>query len=634
MQAPPSSGTKLKSFYDAELSALRHEAADFAAKYPAAAGSLGLGGHKGPSSDPQVELLIQSFAFLTGRLQYQMEQDQAALPNALLSLLYPHLEAPIPSMLVAEIAVKPDGANFAKEQILPRGRYVKATASNDLGRKIDCRFRTCYDTPLLPLHVQDVEVLPAAAYPFVSEQAGVHSVLRVRISEDRVGTLQGGGPERIRFYIDNTEPHAYQLYEALALNLVGTAVYVPQPDETAPYDREPQMHRHDRRAFHWLGMGDSEAMLEPGPHTHPGYRLLQEYFAFPEKFLFFDVEGLCFKCAEGSFDLLFLLDMPIGKGLRLTPQALRLNCVPLANLFLQRIDPLALDHTQYEYHLFGDIDNHKYCEIYALHSLESIRADGSVRPIMPYFAMGDFDEMQKQDYFYIARRERSLGAEIAGGEIYVSFLDHDLDLTRLADEVVGGRALCTNRRLPEKLMTGDLLRLEGPGPVNELRVLSKPTPHQMPAQIGSRPWQLVSQLALNHLSLSDRPEALSALKEILVLHAGPDKKRAMKQIDGIRRMRARPVMRHAGADGWRGFVRGTHIDLEMDRKNFHDASPVLFCEVLRRFLTLYAAVNSLVEVSLETHDIKVEKQGAETEKQDLNEKGKQWEPLAGARPFL
>lgn len=615
MHIPDSAGVKLKDFYQAELSALRNEAVDFALKYPEAARSLGMGPNKGQAADPQVELLMQSFAFLTGRLQYQMEMDQAALPNALLSLLYPHLEAPVPSMLIAEIAVKPDGANFAKEQVLARGRYMSAPASNELGQKIDCRFRTCYDTPLLPLAVDDIQVLPVSKYAFLSNDTRAQSVLRVRVRAEGAGMLQASGPERLRFYINNAEQNAYALYEALALNLTGIGVHVPQQgDEDAP-----QFRRLPGQTLRWLGFDGAEAILEANPHTHPGYRLLQEYFAFPEKFLFFEVDKLDLAGARDSFELLFLLDMPADKTLAFTPQVLRLNCVPLVNLFSQRIDPMALDHTQYEYRLQADLENHRHCEIYTLEALESIRPDGSRRPIAPYFAMNDFQRMEQQDYFYIARRERSQAAGVAGSEMYVSFLDEQFDLTQLADEVIGGKALCTNRRLPEKLMAGSRLYLEGAGPVKDIRVFCRPTPHQIPAQIGARPWALVSQLALNHLSLSDRPEALAALKDILLLHAGPNKKRALKQIDGISAMSCRGVMRHIGRDGWRGFVRGSHVRLEMDRNHFDDASPVLFCSVLRHFFALYATVNTLVEVSLETQDIKG---------------NQQWQPLAGARTVL
>jgi type VI secretion system protein ImpG len=611
-----STGTKLKDFYQSELSALRDEALTFAGKHPEAARSLGLNAQQ--ASDPQAELLIQSFAYLTGRLQYRRELDQAELPNALLSFLYPHLEAPVPCMLVAEITVKPDGANFAKEQLLARGRNLAASAVNDLGRKVECRFRTCYDTPLMPLRVDEIHMAPAADYVLPPQYRRTHSILRVRIVTEGAGKLQTQGPQRLRFYINSAEPNvytAYQLYELLSLHLTGIAVHVPERGEHkssiafAPLD-----------AMRWLGFEDNEAMLEARPHTHPGYRLLQEYFAFREKFLFFDAEQLDFSGVQDSFELLFLLDTPMNKTLVLTPQVLRLNCVPLINLFSQRIDPMALDHTEYEYRLQADLENHRYCEIHSLQELESIRPDGSLRPIVPYFAMEDAQNMEKQDYFYVTRRECSEAPGVEGSEIFVSFLDRRFDLTHLVDEIIGGKALCTNRRLPERFPAGETLRLEGAGPITRITSLGKPTPHLTPDLIGTRPWALVSQLSLNHVSLTGGPQALTALKEILRLHIGANQIRGLREIDALKSVASRSVVRHVGNESWRGFVRGIHVRVDMDRNHFEDGSPVLFCEVLRRFFALYATVNNLVEVSLVT--------------QDLTGNQKQWQALAGAQTVL
>ena len=605
-------GTRLRDFYHAELAALRNEAAEFASKHPDAARALGMA--RGQASDPQVEMLVQSFAYLAARLQYQIRLDEAAIPNALLSFLYPHLEAPLPAMLIAEIDVNPDGANFSKEQILPRHRYISASAVNEMGNKVECRFRTCFDTPLLPLSIRDVSLLPSADPQIAANVRDVHALLQVSVQIRGHGKLQAEGAQRMRFYLDRAEPQALKVYEMLAKHLRGVAVRVTGKDGSG------SMRIQGPGTVRWLGFGDNEAMLEANPHTHPGYRLLQEYFSFPEKFLFFDVENLDITGADESFDLLFLFDTAVDKALRLTPRVLRLNCVPLVNIFSQRIDPIALEHTEFEYRLQGDLANHRYCEIYALEELKSIRAGSSPRPITPYFAMDNFRRMQEQDYFYVTRRERSQAAGVSGSELYVSFLDTRFDMALPADEVIAGRALCTNRRLPEQLVAGGAMYLEGPGPVNTITAVTKPTPHLTPDQIGSRPWALVSQLALNHLSLADGPQALPALKDILRLHVGANKEAGLKQIDALTGLSCRPVMLPVDKDGWRGFVRGIHVQLEMNRSHFNDSNPVLFCSVLRHFFTLYANINNLVEVSLKTRDIQ--------------EGPTQWQALAGAKTIL
>ncbi|RDU94738.1 type VI secretion system baseplate subunit TssF [Trinickia dinghuensis] len=600
----------LSDCFREELAALRTESAQFSEKHRELARTLGLNARE--ATDPQVELLLQSFAFIGARLRHQIDQDKAGLPNALLAFLYPHLEAPIPSMLIARVDVKPDGTDFSKEQVLERGRTVTAATANHLGQNAECRFQTCYDTPLLPLRIETVILESAIEYECLNKTPSAHSVLRVRLRPDGVGTLHvnGRGPRRLRFYIDDAQANAMALYELLAVHLCAIAVLPAASSQPA------RLLQPD--ALRWVGMEPDEAVLKANPHTHPGYRLLQEYFSFPEKFHFFEIdqlEQLDFSAVGPYFDLMLALDAPYQPTLHFTAASLCLNCVPLINLYSTRIDPIALNHDDYEYRVTGDLKNHRCCEIYSIEQLESISTEGQPRPIAPYFAMDNFRRLEQQDYFYLSRRLPATVDHVAGSEMFVSFLDAQFDLSQLTDEVVGGRALCTNRRLPEGLMSGSPLHLEGAGPVNGIQALTKPTPHHTAVQIGSRPWSLVSQLALNHLSLDGGAIALSALKDILRLHVGPHQNRGWKQIEAIKEMRSRSIARHVGRDGWRGFVRGCELTLVMEPMDFGAGSTVLFCSVLRHFLRAYASVNHLVEVTLETRNLK----GTE----------KQWHALAG-----
>lgn len=604
-------GTRLRDFYNAELSALHGEAAEFARAHPEAARELGLAcGH---SSDPQVEILLQSFAFLTARLQHQLRRDEADLPNSLLAFLYPHLEAPLPSMLVAQVGVKPDGANFSKEQLLPRGRYIGASVVNEDGKPVQCRFRTCYETPLLPFDVAGISLMPCSDEDHPGAARRAHSALRVRVCAQIPGKVSEDCSHRMRFYIDRNEPQGLEVYELLARHLCGIEVHVPVDGALEVRASAPDNLR-------WLGFGENEAVLEPGPDTHPGYRLLQEYFAFPEKFLFFDAGNLDFSGANEHFDLLFLFDTPVDKALPLSSTVLRLNCVPLANIFSQRLDPIGHDHTEYEYRLQGDLINHRHCEVYRIEELKAIRPGASPRPILPYFALDRFMELKEQTYFYVARRARTQAPGVAGTELYLSLLDARLDMAQPTDEVVAGRALCTNRSLPERLMAGVPLYLEGPGPVNGIVAVTRPTAHHTPDQIGTRPWALVSQLALNHLSLTEGKAALAAFKDILRLHVGGKRSSGLKQVDGIRSLASRPAMRPAEHAGWRGFVRCTQVRIKLDRRCFGDSNPVLFGSVLRHFLALYANINHLAELIVNIDD--------------NEEEAIQWQPEPGARTVL
>jgi type VI secretion system protein ImpG len=610
--------TTLVDYFNAELAALRSDAATFAQSYPAAAGALGLS--RGRSTDPQVELLVQSFAFLAGRLRHQLDLGLASLPNALADYLYPHLSAPLPSMAVAELDVSPGGANFSRPQVLKRGRLFTAMGRDARGNPVACRFRTCYDTPLVPLAVDSILLTAPSERsldPRDWQDPELRSVLSVRIKCMAAGaTLRELALDSLRFYLNCVPNDLHGFYEMLALGLVKI---VAQPVDVDGKPAGPRQEL-DKGALKWRGFGEDEAMLLESQNTPPGYRLLQEYFAFPEKFLFFDIDGLALGCGASAFDLMFIGNQPLDMMAALPPDLLRLNCVPLINLYPQRLEPIALDHTRSEYRLQGDASQHACCEVYALTELYSTRPGEPPRALAPFFSMDDFQRLEAQDYFYMTRREEAQLGDVQGTEFYVSFLDATFDLAQPADETLGGAALCTNRNLPEQLRENDPLSLEGAGPVAGARLAGPVTSHQTPQLIGARPWALAAQLALNRLSLAEGPHALKALKDLLKQHVGMRGENGYRQIDGIRGIRTQRVMLRRGADAWRGFYDGLQVELAFDRGSFAEGSFVLFGEVLRRFFALYCAVNSGIALAIRVNDIK----------------GifHQWPPLVGVQPLL
>lgn len=597
---------RLKDFYQQELASLRDEASEFAHDYPEQAGMLGI--HRGRAQDPQVELLMQSFAYLTGRLRHQLEMDQAELPNALMADLYPHLEAPLPSMMIAEMEVQPDGV-----AVIERGRNVMASVPVDGGGTVSCRFRTCFDTALSPLKVIDLAIVSPGDYPLLARNPEVRSVLRVRLRKHGRLLLKQLQPQKLRFHLNPEDGPAYALHQLLSAHLQGLAV-LEEPS------RQASLHILPADSLRWVGFEDDEAALPSHRQSHPAFRILQEYFAFTEKFLFFDIASLQLETASDTVDLLFMLNVPPNPSLRLKPAMLRTNCVPLVNLYQQRIDPLNLDHSRFEYRLTGDATQHANCEIYRIDRLHAVRAGAAPRELAPYFSMDDFQHVEGQGYFYITRREASQRPKIGGTELHISFLDAQFRMTDPAEDVIGGSALCTNRRMPERLCVGDRLQIEGAAPIVAMRVLGKPTAHQTPAMIGSRPWLLVSQLALNHLSLSNGPHALASLKDILRQHVGPSSTLGLRAIDGILSIETRPLLRWQGQGSRPGYIQGFEIDLTLDHTRFEESSAVLFCAVLRHFFALYAAVNTVVQVRLRMPNVK----GVL----------KEWPPLAGNQVLL
>ncbi len=585
-------GTQLKDYYQRELSFLRDDAAVFASSYPAQAQALSL--DREGSHDPHVEMLMQSFAFLTGRVQYESEVSKALIPNVLLNYLYPHLAAPIPCMLIAQARVKPDAA---VGEVVLRNRQVSVTSEDTKGVKSVCRFTTTCDTPLLPLGVIDVRLVQPVDFPSGMSNSLSLSALKVRINtlgSDPVKTLHGS---KLRFYIDTNQKEAYFLQELLSRSL--------RCIEVAPIDGALALAPKNTTAkLNWIGFSEDEAALPSHVNNHPGHRLMQEYFSFPEKFMFFEVDGLDLTPYEKGFDLYFEFTAPVSKNRRLSKRSLKLNCIPLVNLYRQRIEPLLLNHTQYEYQLTADIQNRKNSEIYNIEDLVAIQKDGSQKKVRPYFDLSSVQDGAKDDCFYVMRRELNQLNGIDGTEVYLSFLDVHQQDALPASEVIGGRALCTNRQLPEQLAVKQVMQLEGSAPITGLEVVSRASPYLTPPLVGRRPWALVSQLGLSHLSLANGSYALPAFKKMLRSYLSPSQIIAFRCIEGLQKMECLPGMRYLVRGGKGGYINCLNIKLTMHRQHFDSASTVLFGSVLRHFLALYATVNTVVVVSLDCMDEK------------------------------
>lgn len=593
----------LRSNYREELEALRYEGREFALNHPDVARELGIG--NGSWNDPQAEMLVQSFAFLTARIRKQMEVDRSAVPNALLNHLYPQLQAPVPCMSIVQAEVATQSADGRP---IERGRVFSSEAVSNK-RKILCRFRNCYETPIWPLSVEQVESVPIKAVDFLGQESDVSGIIRVSLrtgSKDPIQELPLAS-SGLRFHIAGARETAGHLYELLSTALKAIAIHIPGRPE-------PQFLPVEKLS--WRGFDDNEAALPDSAQSNPGYRLIREYFAFPQKFMFFDLEGIDTLGADREMSIYFLFDDPVGAHAKLDRNALRLNCFPVVNLFEQSIEPIRLTGRKYEYPLEADRLNIANFEIYQILSLQSIVNGEAPQPIAPCYELSNFNAEEEAEYFYTHRRELSETERIPGTRSYISLLDLNMDVCEVPAEAIGGMALCTNRRLPEKLQARAMLSLEGAGPVSGARLIGKMSEYSVPQLAGNAPWQLVSQLSLNFLSIAGGDQGLEAFKSILRVYTDARNLLVWKQINSLKSISARRVARLVRDSESAGVGQGLQIRLKINETDFKGISPVLFASVCRYFFALYASLGTFVELVLESN----------------KDRGdwKIWPPMAGA----
>jgi type VI secretion system protein ImpG len=599
---PPESGDGLLPHYLAELAYLHSAGAEFARAYPQVAEALALSA-KG-STDPHVERLIESFAFLTARLQRTYDAEFPEIPAALLGVLYPQLVAPVPSMAIASFLVDPERSRAAAGVTVPAGTALFALASaggRAAGRdELACRFRTGHKLTLWPIEVADASLEPRALYPFLDDKPGLQDVLSVlRLRLRCLGRARFGefSPSSLRFFLPPRSGTGDALYELLFTSVRGIALAPSGPETAAGAGPAPAAKLSDARIAP-VGFAADEALLPSLPSSHQGYRLLQEYFTFPDKFLFFDIAALPEKgFGSGAVaDIFLLLTAAPESGIRLSAASFALNCTPMINLFSLVSEPIRLDQTKVEYRLVADSRRESSTEIHSIQRVTRSRAEGGpAETVRPLFSFSHADWAAGRTAMYYTRRQPISHPDFEGNETLISFVDPDLNPSLPAADTVFAHVTCTNRGLAEQIGEGTPLHREIDLPVNGVFCMMRPTRQVPPPAKGGTLWRLVSHLSVNHLSIGGA-DGLAALREILLLYATADDAARHRLISGLTRLATRRVVRHIGSDAWRGFCRGFEVELEFDEQGFPGAGAYLMGSVLSRFLGLYAAVDSFTEL--------------------------------------
>ncbi len=578
---------ELHAYYNRELGYLRKLAGEFAEQHPKIAGRLRLSGEA--ADDPHVERLLQGFAFIAARIHRKLDDDFPELTQGLLEILYPHYLAPIPSMAVVELAARPDLASPL--EVKPGTLIDAGPVQGDT-----CRFRTAYPVTLWPIQIEAVSLRgrPIVA-PANPAAAGAAGVLRLSLRCAAEGmTLSQLAPERLRFFIRPQSPHAYKLYETILNHSVSIAL------ADHPADPAPVICSAD--SIRAVGFDAAESLLPYPMRSFLGYRLLTEYFAFPEKFLFFDLTGLAAKGLVSDADhlevFIYLNRTNVELERAVSAESLALGCTPIVNLFRQRAEPIRLDNLAAEYRVVADARRVGATEVYAIELVTASAPDGQARTFEPFFGLRSASE-DVVAYWHAARRI----AESADGgtEVFLSFVDGDFDPAAPVDYTVSVETLCLNRDRPSLLPFGGgnprLELVEASPAIARIQCITPPTPTLRPPLGRGTRWRLISHLVLNHLSITGGEDGADALRAILRLYDFHDSAQTRALIDSLLRVTSRPGVARVPGGGNGGLCRGLEIQAEFEPAPFDSGQGFLFASVIDRFLGLYASINSFTRTT-------------------------------------
>jgi type VI secretion system protein ImpG len=592
----------LLGYYTRELTFLRQLGAEFAEKYPKIASRLLLEPDR--CEDPHVERLIEAFAFLAARVHLKIDDDFPEITEALLGIIYPHYLRPIPSMSVVEFHLDPEQGKLTTGLKIPRDTMLYS-------RPVDgfpCKFRTCYETTLWPLRVTAAQwTTPDRIRPPLRSSAAAVLRLELRCLPDV--TFHKLELDRLRFYLNGDSQVVFALYELLLNNTSEILIRDPAPGSRL----KPVSLR--RQALRPVGFHLDEGVLPYPRRSFLGYRLLQEYFAFPEKFLFVELEGLnALRAAQfqESAEILFLIssfERPERHQvleLGVSERTLRPATTPIVNLFPQTAEPILLDQTRYEYPVIPDVRRRRATEVFSVDEVvsSSPRSPEVIR-FEPFYSFRHGVRRDKRQTYWMTTRRAAEQVGESAADVYLMLVDLSGRPMRPSVDTLTVRCTCTNRDLPSRLPFGSEMgdfEMEGVSALEKIVCLHKPTATIRPPGGRGALWRLVSHLALNYLSLVE--EGREALQEILRLYNFADSAYLDKQIAGITQLRSEKHFARVHSDYGISFARGLRVHITLDEEQFEGGGAYLFASVLENFLGLYVGLNSFVQVVVSTEQRK------------------------------
>ncbi|NOU22230.1 MAG: type VI secretion system baseplate subunit TssF [Methyloglobulus sp.] len=603
---------RMIEYYQRELQFIREMGMEFAQQHPNIAAGLDLGGTK--CADPYVERLLEGFAFLTARIQLKMDAEFPRFTQHLLEMVYPHYLAPLPSMMVVQF--KPDLKGGVTEAGFVLPKHTRLLSTTDIKGRAKCEFRTAHELKLWPLQLTEAAYLPLGAALRYTDSGiqGVKSAIRLRLEtvlDMPVNTLP---IESLPIYLHGIGALPSQLYELILGHSVSVVIQ--------PAVQNPPWREKITNPVQPLGFSQEDALLPYLSPSFNGYRLLQEYFALPERFLFFELINLqpaLQRCNETAVEIVVLLNTakPELEDL-VNKDNFSLYCTPAINLFPKRADRIHLNHRSTEHQIIVDRTAQSDFEVHTVTEVAGYGSGASMERIfLPFYTNRQETNPTDKVAYYTARRDVSLATGIGsagklkapylGSEVLVSLVDSSATPFRSDLKQLGVNTLCTNRDLPMLLLLGEGttdFTLEISAPVDAVRCLAGPTDPKPSHAEGQHAWRLLSHLSLNYLSLIDHDDSQGAdgLRDLLRLYADYSDPVFTKQVDGLLNAESRPVVLRVPVTGPMCFGRGLEITLTFDESAFAGIGCFLLAAVLERFISKYVSINSFTQVVVKTRE--------------------------------
>jgi type VI secretion system protein ImpG len=594
---------RLLGYYNSELRHVREMAGEFAREFPKIAGRLALDRDaKEICPDPYVERLLEGFAFLAARVHLKLDAEFPRFTQTLLETVYPHYLSPVPAMGVARFEPDPREPGPEDGFLLERGTALRSQSD-----ETPCQFRTAHEIRLWPLRITDSRYYTRSLAELeLPASLDAKAALSIRLQTTAGKKFNELKLDRLPIFIRGSDEIPNWIYEQIFAR--GTHV-VLQPPKGSGRFREILPASTVQR----IGFREAEALLPRGPRSFEGYRLLKEYFACPQRFLFFELSGLApavKQCDGDRLDIIIALRAAEPKlDNRIDANSFALFCTPVINLFPKRLDPILISDRFREFHIVPERTRPIAFEVYQIQEVVGVTAKANEEQTFEPFYRAQDDDAESGAYYTVYRTPRVLSAKekkfgavssYAGSEVFISLVDAKAAPYPRQLSQLNISALCTNRHLPIQLSTSvgeaDLMT-ELYAPLASIRWVAGPTVPIASTAEGDPAWRTISHLSLNYLSLLDSKDGqgATALRELLKLYVNPNDVFTLRQIEGIRSAVATPIVRRVASPGPLTFARGLEVRVTIDEEAFEGSGIFVLGAVLAQFFARYVSINSFTE---------------------------------------
>jgi type VI secretion system protein ImpG len=583
--------------YERELTTMRQLCREYAERYPKVAAKLQLGGEA--CDDPHVERLIQSVALLCARVSKRLDDSYPQFTEALLNLLFPHYLRPFPSCAIVRFLPATRSAGSSTKTI-PRGTLLESAPV----RGVNCKFQTAYDVTPSPAIIAAARFDAVIRAPSSTRlPPGVAASIDIEF-ESAAPLLAKTSP--LRVYLDGDASFCATLRDALFMR---TASAYVQAGANGTWIRLAAI------PITPVGFADDDALIPFDARSQRAYRILAEYFAFPEKFNFFDIDlatlgaRLPADCTRFTLHLA-LAGIPPGSDQArmlagLTAQSLIPGCTPVVNLFKQPGIPVSYSQQTAEYSVLAHPTHAAAYEVYSVERVHMVqKRSKKIAPVefRPFYALRHGEGDARKGRYWILRHDDTLAATSPGHEKVISLVDVDGAPLAVETITLSIDLTCTNRDLSCLLKSGSAggdLSIPGAAEGAAIRFLRGPTrPHRLSNDQGLQ-WRLISHLTLNLHSLAT--EGTDGLRNMLALYDFARSAVSRRQIAGI------VGLEHVEATAWlrhkRGpsLAHGTEVRLTIDEEAFVGTGLYLFVQIMDQFFALYVQMSSFIELVILSH---------------------------------